>query len=278
LFFSTVHSRKFKFELKTYLVGSDTTSTASEDDIPDYSNYFGHHHAYHQAHYCPSARGHCGLENYQRELNQRNGQTLEEQFDKYQMRTTATTTTSGVQPYSTTSGVQPYYPIIHDPVKTLAAERNVKPTKLPHYYPVIEEQTIGNSSYRLDSANGRSAYSADHASGKSAYQADHASGKSAYQASHCNRRSTYQADHASGRSTYQADQGFQRLSKPVSPDPNVYRISEADQELRRSAERQDNFHYYTSWGRYDRSMYLPFFCETIHDGVAMFDGDYVAFD
>lgn len=141
-------------------------------------------------------------------------------------------------------------------MKTLAAERNVKPTKLPHYYPVIEEQTIGNSSYRLDSANGRSAYSADHANG----------------------RSTYQADHASGRSTYQADQGFQRLSKPVSPDPNVYRISEADQELRRSAERQDNFHYYTSWGRYDRSMYLPFFCETIHDGVAMFDGDYVAFD
>jgi hypothetical protein len=142
-------------------------------------------------------------------------------------------------------------------VKTLAAERNVKPTKLPHYYPVIEEQTIGNSSYRLDSANGRSAYSADHANG----------------------RSTYQADHASGRSTYHADQGFQRLSKPVSPDPNVYRISEADQELRRSAERQDNFHYYTSWGRYDRSMYLPFFCETIHDGVATFDGDDdVAFD
>jgi hypothetical protein len=215
------------------------------------------------------------------------------------MRTTATTTTSGVQPYSTTSGVQPYsttsgvqpyYPIIHEPVKTLAAERNVKPTKLPHYYPVIEEQTIGNSSYRLDSANGRSAYSADHASGKSTYQADHASGrsvypgdhatgKSAYQASHSNGRSTYQADHASGRSTYQADQGFQRLSKPVSPDPNVYRISEADQELRRSAERQDNFHYYTSWGRYDRSMYLPFFCETIHDGVATFDGDDdVAFD
>jgi hypothetical protein len=173
------------------------------------------------------------------------------------MRTTTTATTSGVQPYSTTSGVQPYYPIIHDPVKTLAAERNVKPTKLPHYYPVIEEQPIGNSSYRLDSANGRSAYSADHANG----------------------RSTYQADHASGRSTYHADQGFQRLSKPVSPDPNVYRISEADQELRRSAERQDNFHYYTSWGRYDRSMYLPFFCETIHDGVTTFDGDDdVAFD
>ena len=29
----------------------------------------------------------------------------------------------------------------------------------------------------------------------------------------------------------------------------------ADSELRRSEERQDNFHYYTSWGRYDRSMY-----------------------
>ncbi len=29
----------------------------------------------------------------------------------------------------------------------------------------------------------------------------------------------------------------------------------AESEQRRSEEREANFHYYTSWGRYDRSMY-----------------------
>lgn len=45
---------------------------------------------------------------------------------------------------------------------------------------------------------------------------------------------------------------------PVNPDSVEDQVRGSDHELRRSAaERQ--FHYYTSWGRYDRSMYRTIF-------------------
>ena len=41
--------------------------------------------------------------------------------------------------------------------------------------------------------------------------------------------------------------------QPVNPEPLEAESRRSEHEMRRSAERQ--FHYYTSWGRFDRSMY-----------------------